>query len=180
LAIAGQLLGTAVVAVVQRLGEHVRPGERELERPGRERPGARAGDRQVERAGADRAFDHAGRTRAEAHARGLGVVEPLGETDLGADARHRPHEVFDHAVGFGVIEVEAIQLAVADDVDPGLLLCRDHHARRVDQRLLRGRGGEPVGNRIGADHRGEYAGRSHAEHLLAGIIIGAFVNSPKG
>ena len=49
-------------------------------------------------------------------------VQPLGKTDLAPHARHRPHEVFDHAVGLGMVDVEAIKLAVADEIDAGLLL----------------------------------------------------------
>ena len=53
-----------------------------------------------------------------------------------------------------MVDVEAVQLAVADQVDAGLLLRVDDDARRVGQRLLGGRGGEPVGQRIGADDGG--------------------------
>jgi hypothetical protein len=55
-----ELLRVAVVAVVQHLRQHVRPGERELERLARERAAAGAGDRQVQAARADRPLDHAG------------------------------------------------------------------------------------------------------------------------
>jgi hypothetical protein len=50
-----------------------------------------------------------------------------------------------------MVEVEAVQLAVADDVDAGLLLGGDDDTGGVDQALLGRRGGEPVGHRVGAD-----------------------------
>ena len=70
---------------------------------------------------------------------------------------HRPHEILDHAVGLGMIDVEAIKLAVAHQIDPGLLLGVDHDARRVDQRLLGWQRHQPVRHRIGADGGGENA-----------------------
>ena len=45
-----------------------------------------------------------------------------------------------------MIDVEAVELAVGDQVDSRLLLRRDHDARRVDERLLRRRAREPVGS----------------------------------
>ena len=49
-----------------------------------------------------------------------------------------------------MIDVEAIQLAVADEIDAGLLLRVDHDARGVDQRLLgrEARRANPVPGRI--------------------------------
>jgi len=52
-----------------------------------------------------------------------------------------------------MVDVEAVELAVAHEIDAGALLCRDDHARRVDERLLRRRARQPVRQRIGADHR---------------------------
>jgi hypothetical protein len=66
------------------------------------------------------------------------VGDQVVESEALRDAVHRPHEVLDHAVGLGVVDVEPVQLAVADDVDAGLLLRVDDHARRVDQRLFGG------------------------------------------
>ena len=58
----------------------------------------------------------------------------------------------------GMVDVEAVELAVAHQVEAGLLLGVDHDAHGVGQRLLRGRGGEPVGQRVRADDGGEDAG----------------------
>ena len=77
-----ELLGAAVMPVVQRLCQHVRSGERELERLCCERLRARARQLEVQRACADLALDHPGRLRAEAHARPARVVEPLGKADV--------------------------------------------------------------------------------------------------
>jgi hypothetical protein len=106
------------------------------------------------RSGADRPFHHARRPGAEARRFALGIVDPLREADLRAHAGHRPHEILDHAVGLRVVDVEAVQLAVAHQVDAGLFLRIDDHAHRVGERLLGGRGGEPIGQRVGADDGG--------------------------
>ena len=53
-----------------------------------------------------------------------------------------------------MIDVEAVEFAVADEIDAGLLLRVDDDARRVDQRLLGRQRAEPVRKRIGADDGG--------------------------
>ena len=65
----------------------------------------------------------------------------------------------------GMVDVEAVQLAVAHQVDAGLLLRVEHDAHGVDERLLGRRGGEPVGHRVGADHRGLDARGAHGARL---------------
>ena len=50
-----------------------------------------------------------------------------------------------------MVDVEAVELAVAHEIDAGLLLRVDHDARRVDHRLLGRQRAEPVRKRIGAD-----------------------------
>ena len=50
-----------------------------------------------------------------------------------------------------MIHVEAVELAVAHEIDAGLLLRMDDDARRVDHRLLGRQRAEPVRERIGAD-----------------------------
>jgi hypothetical protein len=50
-----------------------------------------------------------------------------------------------------MVDVEAIELAVAHEVDAGLLLPMEHDARGVDERLLRRRRSKPVRDRIRAD-----------------------------
>ena len=67
----------------------------------------------------------------------------------------RPHEILDHAVGLRMVDVEAVELAVADQVEAGLLLGMDDDAHGVGERLLRGRGREPVGQRVRADDGGQ-------------------------
>ena len=78
------------------------------------------------------AFDHSWRPRAEAHTALRAIGHQFVEGDGAAHAGHRPHEIFDHAVGLGMIDVEAGQFAVADKIDAGLLLDVDHDARRVE------------------------------------------------
>ena len=53
-----------------------------------------------------------------------------------------------------MVHVEARQFAVADNVDAGLFLRVNDDPGGVEQRLLGGQRGEPIGKRIGADHSG--------------------------
>ena len=50
-----------------------------------------------------------------------------------------------------MVHVEAIELAVADEIDAGLFLRVDDDARCVDHRLLGGQRAEPVRKRIRTD-----------------------------
>jgi hypothetical protein len=160
-----ELRRVAVVPVVERLRQHVRAGDRELERPAGKAAGARAGDRQVERSRFDRAGHHARRASAKAHARGFCILEPLRKADVAADAGHRPGEVLDHPVRLGMVRIEAVQLAVAHQIDPRLLLRREDDARCIGKRLLGRRGGQPVGNRVRADDGGADARCFHGGRL---------------
>jgi hypothetical protein len=174
----GEIGGGAVVAVEQRLGQHVRAGEGELEGPAGQRRCPLAGAGQVERAAADRAVDDAGRPGAKAHPRHRPVGHDLVEAHGVADAGHGPDEVLDHPVGLGMVEVEAVELAVADDVDARRFLGGDDDARGVDQSLLGRRRREPVGHRVGADDRGLDSRRSgHARCPYFGILIERSRNS---
>ena len=58
----------------------------------------------------------------------------------------------------GMIDVEAGELAVGRQVDAGLTLDVENHARGINHRLLTWEGGEPIWNRIGTDRGGEDAG----------------------
>ena len=158
----GEIGGGAVVTVEQGLGQHMRAGDGELEGPGGQRRRPLAGAGQVERAAADRSLDDARRPGAKAHPRHGPVGHHLVEAHGVADAGHRPHEVLDHPVGLGMVEVEAVELAVADHVDAGLLLGGDDHPGGVDQALLGWRGRQPVGHRVGADDGGLDARRRDA------------------
>ena len=140
----------------------MRAGEREFEWLGRERFCPRAGVGQVERAAAERSHDDPGRTPAKPHAGRAAVLLELLEADRGPHSRHRPHEILDHTVGLGMIGVEAIELAVAHEIDPGALLHVEDDARGIDQRLLARVGDEPLGHRIGADESRQDARRAHA------------------
>ena len=117
------------------------------------------------RRSADRAVDHPWRPAAKAHAGAPGILDPLGKPDVAADTGHRPREVLDHPVGLGMIQVEPVQLAVADYIDARLLLGCEHDARCVGQRLLGRRCGKPVRNRIRTYHRRADARSFHGGRL---------------
>ena len=53
-----------------------------------------------------------------------------------------------------MVDVEAVELAVADQVEAGLLLGVDDDAHGVGERLLGGQRRQPVGQGIGADDGG--------------------------
>ena len=147
----GERRHVRVVAVDQRLGQHVRPGQRELQRCAGKLTRLAARTRQVEMAGRDRPGHDAGRPAAELHTRLGPVARQLVEVDFGRHAAHRPDEIFDHAVGLGMVRVEAVELAVANQVDARPLLGVQHDPRRVGQRLLRRALNQPVGRRVGTD-----------------------------
>ena len=165
----GERRRVRVMPVDQGLGQHVRPGQRELQRRTGQPPRHPAGAGQVEMAGRDRSGDDARRPAAELHA-GLGAeAGQLVEADLGGHPAQRPDEIFDHAVGFGMVRIEAIEFAVAHQVDAGQFLGVQHDPRGVGQRLFRRALDQPVRRRIGADHRrpDSRAVGAHCRPLLA-------------
>ena len=96
----------------------------------------------------------------------------IAAAHLRADARHRPDEILDHAVGIGMVHVEAVEFAIGGQVDAGLALNVEDHARGIETRLLAGQRGQPIGDRVGADGSGEDRGfrrhrapDSHSRHF---------------
>jgi hypothetical protein len=154
----GELVEAAVVVVEEGAGEHVGARDGELERAAGDRGGALAVGEQVEGAFAKLARDDAGRLAAEAHGVMAGEFLGDGAADHGRDAGHRADEILDHAVRVGVVDVEAVELAVGRQVDAGLTLEIKYDAGGIDHGLLAGQGGEPVGHGIGTDGGGEDAG----------------------
>ena len=61
----------------------------------------------------------------------LGEVVEIAAADLRADSLHRTDEVFDHAVGIGMIDVEAVQFAVGRQIDSGLPLQTEDDASGI-------------------------------------------------
>jgi len=150
------------VRVDQGLCQHVRAGEGEFQRPPGQHAGLATGVGQIQGAAAQCGFDHAGRAAAKPHAGLAAVGHEFVERDLGADTGHRSDEILDHPVGLGMVDVEAVELAVADQVDVGAFLGMQHHPGGVDQGLFGWIGGEPCRHRIGADHGGADArGSAH-------------------
>ena len=72
------------------------------------------------------------RNRTRLRAEGCRLAPP----DPGADAAKPVHEVLDHPVGVGMVDVEPIQLAVGGEIDAGLPLEIEDDARGIDQGLL--------------------------------------------
>ena len=69
--------------------------------------------------------------------------------------RRAAEEVVDHAVGIGMVDIEAVEFAIGWQVDTGLALDVEDYARGIGAGLFTGQRGEPVGDRIGADGSGE-------------------------
>jgi hypothetical protein len=132
----------------------VRAGERELHGVIGALAGAAIVAGEIERAFADLAFDQASRLGAEAHAGHAAKCFELRSPEIPANPRHGADEVFDHAVGVGVVDVEAIKLAVGDDIDAGEFLGFENNLGRINQRLLARRGHQPVRDGVGADDGG--------------------------
>jgi len=72
-----------------------------------------------------------------------------------------------------MVHIEAIELAVAHEVDTGLLLRVEDDARRVDHRLFGRQRAEPIGKRIRSYHGRLDAGCCHAVKSpdLSGIML---------
>ena len=94
-----------------------------------------------------RLLHHAGGLAAELHGALAGEALVIAAPHLGAYAGHGADEVLDHAVGIGMIDVEAVEFAVGGQVDARLALRVEDDARGVEARLLAGQRGQPVGNR---------------------------------
>ena len=67
------------------------------------------------------------------HARIFAEFLDIGDGEAGAHAVHAADEIVDHAVGFGMAGIEAIQFAVGDHVDAGQFLRFEHHHDGVAQ-----------------------------------------------
>ena len=156
----GEFVEAAVVVVEQRAREHVGARDGKLEVTAGDGGGALAISEQVEGALAEGTGDDTSGLAAETHRVMAGEFFGDGAADLAIDAGHGTNEVFDHAVGVGVVDVETVELAVGGKVDASLVLDVENYARGVNDGLLGRKGREPVWNRIGTDGGGEDAGFS--------------------
>ena len=108
----GELVEAAVVVVEQRAREHVGARDGEFEVTAGDGGGALAIGEQVKGAFAEGAGDDASGLAAEPHRMMAGEFFSDGAADLTVDAGHGTNEVFDHAVGVRVVDVETVELAV--------------------------------------------------------------------
>ena len=100
----------------------------------------------------------AGGLAAELHGALAGEALVIAAPHLGAYAGHRAEEVFDHAVGIGMIDVEAIEFAIGGQIDARLALGVEDDAGGIEARLLAGQGGQPIRNGIAAHGGSEDSG----------------------
>src|SRR5439155_15677386 len=117
--------------------------------------GARAIFRQVQTTFGDSSHNDAGGFAAIAHFRSCmesGGVEPA---HVGTNSAQSQHEIINHPVGIGMVDVEAIEFTVCRQVNASLSLKIEYDARGVKQRLLARQGDKPIWRRIGTDSRGE-------------------------
>ncbi|MCA9426947.1 MAG: hypothetical protein KC994_17840, partial [Candidatus Omnitrophica bacterium] len=111
-----------VVVVEQRLAEHVRTGDRELEGVSRNSPDTIASGGKVEVSMTDCLLHKTGNTDAVSSSL-LGAVRlSLFERGIGSDTGQSVRKIFDHPIGFGMVGVETVEFAIADDIDTGLFL----------------------------------------------------------
>ena len=148
-----QVIEVTVVIVEERAGEHEWTRQRELKRAPRHRRRTRTRLVEVEAPLAKCIDDHTRGLAAEAHLALLTERPPVRNADFGLDSADATDEVLDHPVRVGMVGIEAVELAVCRQVDPGTALRVDDHARRVDHRLLVRECREPVDGRIRADGR---------------------------
>ncbi len=153
-----QRVETAIMPVEQCARQHIGAGHGELERTARHRRREFAIGQQVERPFTQRPFDNPRGFAPELHRAFTRELLVVAAADLGAHPRHGAHEVIDHAVGVGMIDIEAVEFAIRGQVDSGLPLNVEDDARGVEARLLAWQGGQPVGNRVTTDSGGEDRG----------------------
>ena len=149
-----QRVEVVVVGVQQRAGEHVGAGEREFEGTTGDFFRPRAVFRQIEHAFVDGAAHDGGGLAAKGHFMLRTEGSGVRTADTLVDATELVDEVFDHAVRVGMIDVEAVKLAIRRQVDARLALQIENDARGVDERLLAGQRAEPFRDGIGADGGG--------------------------
>ena len=151
-------LEIAVVVIQQGARQHVRAGDGELERTAGNTGGEFAIGEEVERALGKGRLHDAGGLAAELHGAFAGEALVIAAPHLGAYAGHRTEEVFDHAVGIGMIDVEAIEFAIGGQIDARLALRVEDDAGGIEPRLLAGQGRQPIRNGIAAHGGGEDGG----------------------
>ena len=147
----GEMAVAGVMLIGEHLGQHVRAGTGELERMRGQCASELVIARKVERALADLARDHAGRLGAIGQARVRAEFVKIADGKTRGDAVHAADEIIDHAVGFGMAGVEAVELAVGDDVDAGQFLGFEHNHDGVAQGDARAVAQKPVRHGVAAD-----------------------------
>jgi hypothetical protein len=73
-------------------------------------------------------------------------------------------EVLNHAIGVGMIDIEAVKLAIGGQVNTRLPLKVEDDASRIDQRLLARECHQPIGYRI----------RTHGRAEDSGVLLGGW------
>ena len=145
----------AVVAIHKDFAEHVRSGEGELElRPG-QGPDHPEVTRQIERTFSQFGFDRARGVSAIGKSGILAKRIQFFSPELRRDTTQSSCEIVDHPIGFRMVDVEPVQFAVGDHVDPCILLGLEYDTYRIDQCLSGGRGSQPVRYGIASDKGGE-------------------------
>jgi hypothetical protein len=124
----------------------MRASQSELKRLACEPFSPAAGLGQIEQSRVDWPIDYGRRPRAKTHATPSSVFDQFFEGYSGANTTHWPNEILDHSVRFGVIDVEAIQLAVANQINARVLLNLQDYACCICQRLFGRSRREPIRN----------------------------------
>ena len=160
-----------VVVVEQGPGKHVRAGYRELEWAARHGCGGVTVGQEIQASLANRRLHGTSRPAAEIHRSQRGKCIPIRLAQPRFDSGHRSHKVIDHAIGVGMIDVEAIELAIGRQIDPGLPLNVENDARCVAPRLVARQRNQPIGQGIRADSGGEDSrGRRNCRCAISALV----------
>jgi len=151
----GEGLEVFVMIIEERAGEHVGAGEREFEWTAGDGGGARTIFVQVEDAFSDRAANDTCGLAAEAHLLLRAKRGRIGQADRGRDATHARNKILDHAIGVGMVDVEAVKFAVGGQIDSCAALGVDDDGSRIKDRLFARQGREPVDRGVRADSGGK-------------------------
>ena len=91
---------------------------------------------QVERSRTNWSFHDSGWPGTETHLPDARELIHVLQTDLCAHTGERAHEVINHAVGIGMIDIKSIEFAVGRQINTCLALHVKYHARGIQERLL--------------------------------------------
>ena len=113
---------------------------------------ASLGTWKVEGAVTNRPVNQTKGLQPDAHASLLTIGDQSVEINGGPYSGYRAHEILDHAVRSGVIDIDPAEFSITDDVDARLFLFVRHDLDCIDRCLFGWRRNDPIRNCVAANH----------------------------